>query len=92
MHEFSPSKNRFAHAFLDSDTLQQFSPSKNGFAYFWIHITFRMKSALRKMDSQTCLWIHIPCCKNLALRKMDVEERLEQETLLKTYKNALGIY
>ena len=30
--------------------------------------------------------------KILALRKMDVEERLEQETLLKTYKNALGIY
>ena len=28
----------------------------------------------------------------LALRKMDVDERLEQETLLKTYKNALGIY
>ena len=30
--------------------------------------------------------------KILAIRKMDVEERLEQETLLKTYKNALGIY
>ena len=30
--------------------------------------------------------------KILALRKMDIEERLEQETLLKTYKNALGIY
>ena len=30
--------------------------------------------------------------KILALRKMDVDERLEQETLLKTYKNALGIY
>ena len=30
--------------------------------------------------------------KVLALRKMDVDERLEQETLLKTYKNALGIY
>ena len=30
--------------------------------------------------------------KILALRKMDVNERLEQETLLKTYKNALGIY
>ena len=29
--------------------------------------------------------------KILALRKMDVDERLEQETLLKTYKNALGI-
>ena len=28
----------------------------------------------------------------LALRKMDINERLEQETLLKTYKNALGIY
>ena len=28
----------------------------------------------------------------LALRKMDIDERLEQETLLKTYKNALGIY
>ena len=28
----------------------------------------------------------------LALRKMDVDERLEQETLLNTYKNALGIY
>ena len=30
--------------------------------------------------------------KILALRKMDTDERLEQETLLKTYKNALGIY
>mgnify|MGYP003335061739 CR=1 FL=1 len=28
----------------------------------------------------------------IALRKMDIDERLEQETLLKTYKNALGIY
>ena len=30
--------------------------------------------------------------KILALRKIDINERLEQETLLKTYKNALGIY
>ena len=30
--------------------------------------------------------------KILALRKMDIDKRLEQETLLKTYKNALGIY
>ena len=30
--------------------------------------------------------------KILALRKMDIDERLEQETLLNTYKNALGIY
>ena len=30
--------------------------------------------------------------KVLALRKMDVDERLEQESLLNTYKNALGIY
>ena len=30
--------------------------------------------------------------KILALHKMDIDERLEQETLLKTYKNALGIY
>ena len=30
--------------------------------------------------------------KILALRKMDIDERIEQETLLKTYKNALGIY
>ena len=30
--------------------------------------------------------------KILALRKMDINERLEQETLLNTYKNALGIY
>ena len=30
--------------------------------------------------------------KILALRKMDIDERVEQETLLKTYKNALGIY
>ena len=30
--------------------------------------------------------------KILALRKMNVDERIEQETLLKTYKNALGIY
>ena len=30
--------------------------------------------------------------KILALRKMDIDERLEQETLLKTYKNALGIF
>ena len=30
--------------------------------------------------------------KILALRKMDVDERIEQETLFKTYKNALGIY
>ena len=29
--------------------------------------------------------------KILALRKKDVDERFEQETLLKTYKNALGI-
>jgi len=30
--------------------------------------------------------------KILALRKMDINERIEQETLLKTYKNALGIH
>ena len=30
--------------------------------------------------------------KILALRKMDIDETIEQETLLKTYKNALGIY
>ena len=30
--------------------------------------------------------------KILALRKMGIDERIEQETLLKTYKNALGIY
>ena len=30
--------------------------------------------------------------KILALRKMEIDERLEQEALLKTYKNALGIY
>ena len=30
--------------------------------------------------------------KILALRKIDIDERLEQEALLKTYKNALGIY
>ena len=30
--------------------------------------------------------------KILALRKMDNDERLEQETLLNIYKNALGIY
>ena len=30
--------------------------------------------------------------KILALRKMDVDERIEQETLLNTYKNVLGIY
>ena len=30
--------------------------------------------------------------KIIALKKMDIDERLEQETLLKTYKNALGIY
>ena len=30
--------------------------------------------------------------KILSLRKMDIDERLEQETLLKSYKNALGIY
>ncbi len=30
--------------------------------------------------------------KILALRKMVIDERLEQETLLRNYKNALGIY
>ena len=30
--------------------------------------------------------------KILALRKMGIDERIEQETLLKTYKNSLGIY
>ena len=30
--------------------------------------------------------------KILPLRKIDIDEKLEQETLLKTYKNALGIY
>ena len=30
--------------------------------------------------------------KILTLRKIDIDERLEQEALLKTYKNALGIY
>ena len=30
--------------------------------------------------------------KILALRKMDIDERHEQETLLNTYRNALGIY
>ena len=30
--------------------------------------------------------------KTLDLRKMDIDEILEQETLLNTYKNELGIY
>ena len=30
--------------------------------------------------------------KILSLRKMDIDERIEQETLLNTYKNVLGIY
>ena len=30
--------------------------------------------------------------KILALRKMDIDERLEQEALLITYRHALGIY
>ena len=30
--------------------------------------------------------------KILALRKMDTDERIEQETMIETYKNALGIY
>ena len=30
--------------------------------------------------------------KILALRKMDIDERLEQEALLNTYRHALGIY
>ena len=30
--------------------------------------------------------------KILSQRKMDIDERLDQETLLKTYKNTLGIY
>jgi len=30
--------------------------------------------------------------KILVLRKMDIDERLEQEALLDTYRNALGIY
>jgi len=30
--------------------------------------------------------------KILSLRKIDIDERLEQESMLKTYKNALGIY
>ena len=30
--------------------------------------------------------------KILALRKIEIDERLVQETLLKNYKNALGIY
>ena len=30
--------------------------------------------------------------KILSLRKMDINERYEQETLLNTYENALGIY
>ena len=30
--------------------------------------------------------------KVLIIRKMDIDERLEQEALLDTYRNALGIY
>ena len=30
--------------------------------------------------------------KVLIIRKMDIDERLEQEALLKTYRSALGIY
>ena len=30
--------------------------------------------------------------KILDLQKMEIDERIEQETLLKTYKSALGIY
>ena len=30
--------------------------------------------------------------KILILRKMDIDDRLEQEALLDTYRNALGIY
>ena len=30
--------------------------------------------------------------KVLMIRKMDIDERLEQEALLDTYRNALGIY
>ncbi len=30
--------------------------------------------------------------KIIALRKMDIDERIEQEALLNTYRNSLGIY
>ena len=54
------------------------------------NINFDMKEVFSKAKSNgygTTIMRKI-----LALRKMDLDERLEQETLLKTYKNALGIY
>ena len=42
-----------------------------------------MQMKIKKTNLKTLL---------LKITKMDIDERLEQETLLKTYKNALGIY
>ena len=42
-----------------------------------------MQMKIKKTNLKTLL---------LKITKMDIDERLEQEALLKTYKNALGIY
>ena len=54
------------------------------------NINFDIKEVFS--EAKSCGYDTTIMRKILALRKMDVDERLEQETLLKTYKNALGIY
>ena len=49
---------------------------------------------IKEVFSKAKIMGHAPKIMNkiLTLRKMDIYERLEQEALLNTYRNSLGIY
>ena len=65
------------------ERIERLSEEKN-------NITFDIKEVFS--EAKAMGYDPIVMRKILSLRKMDVDERLEQETLLKTYKHALGIY
>ena len=65
------------------ERLERLSEEKN-------NINFDIKEVFS--EAKSMVYDPIIMRKILALRKMDIDERLEQEALLKTYKNALGIY
>ena len=65
------------------ERIERLSEEKN-------NINFDIKEVFS--EAKSCGYDTTIMTKILALCKIDIDERLEQETFLKTYKNALGIY
>ena len=88
MNEYSKKKQEIIQKLYDKlksfiERLERLSEEKN-------NINFDIKEVFS--EAKASRYDTTIMRKIIALKKMDIDERLEQETLLKTYKIALGIY